>query len=334
MSHESVMDLATYLSVFGALGCAIILIIQWGCWYVLNISCTWTVKWSFIAVSMLFLSCSAVAYRFVLVDCHEWPEGDGITRMMWGISWRFASLSVYILFTSRFQHAFGSTKYATSKPVLYTFMVLFIIYTLLQALHLFLFLIVYTFNRLNVDIYHIFAVMKSIMEQLIDLLLSVGLITLFCHRLWLLNMEIGTHQFIQCDILTDDDVDEDTNPSVTDCELKPKQVQIIKALSKLIVLSSTSIISTQCVMIYDIWLFYERVIYSDDYVDNTEREYMYFILGIVDCVINAVCILLSFDFAETWYRRVCGCLDHMLVNVISSRSRKQFKVNGLHDSFL
>ena len=202
--------------------------------------------------------------------------------------------------------------------MIYSFIALCIMYILLQSIHLMLWALVYPIEIIDVAVYHLFSLIKLILEQLIDLCLSVGLIGLFVNRLWILNIEV---------MLT-------SLQNNANNQMKPRQLQVIESLSKIIILSFFSIISTQIALIWDIYLYVMRQSNNDEYIDESWREFIFWQILIVTSTINVVAIVLSFDFANKSYHRICACCDYACIFLISYCSRRRVKYNELEDSLL
>merc|ERR1712173_142026 len=107
-----------------------------------------------------------------------------------------------------------------------------------------------------------------------------------------------------------------------------RQLKVINALSKMMTLSLLSIMSTQIALVWDIWLYSQRASHGqngDAFVDETWREYLFWNLLVFSSAVNTVCIVLSFDFADSAYHRLCACCDRICAAFIVHCSQRHYR---------
>eukprot|EP01084_Bolivina_argentea_P189425 325743_1 len=263
--------------------------------------------------------CSSIAILMFGCTCfgmlQQRRKGETIIiDAIWSMSWRIGSVFVYILFIKRLQSTFRNTAYATRNIYFVIFYVGCILFILANT---FGYVIYALEDKGKISPQFLLSTWTAIIaiEQVIDLCLSISSISLFVHKLWLMNIDI---------------VKEENNP--LDNDLNQKQVKIIKAVSKITVLSSVAIISSQLFLISEaiISIYDRQKGYSWETSALPTRISRLYLP--IDCIINIVCIELSFDFANKPYHRLCCCLD-FICNAIATRKAKG-QMNELKTSLM
>lgn len=152
-------------------------------------------------------------------------------------------------------------------------------------------------NVLSTSQYNHIVSVIFIMLQAIDFVLSVSLIAIFVQRLRSLNIDIGI------------------NDPYHNQELNDQQMKIVRSMSKSTVLSCIAILSSQCVFIYIAILFWIN--------DSDNLGYTRFIMVAWDCIINSVCVILNFDFADGCYYHLCCCFDYCCTKLCGYQAKRQ-----------
>ena len=312
MSVELLRGFNVYFGIFGACICWLFMLT-----IIISYHCVTTqpfksaIKWSIVICVMFGFTCIELSHHCKILNGISF-EMQVVTSVLWTSAWRLGFIAIYILFFTRFQITFQNTNYPASKPTIIAFIILIITYILLQFVHLSLYILA-QLSVIPYNIYAYFGVIKLIFEIVIDLALSIGLICLYIKRLWQLHIDIGSNDV--------DDIQQ--NKRTKPYSLKPTQWKIVRALSKMLILSVLPITSSQLALFYDLVTYILRLIHGQNYTVYTRVELLFFSYIIVDSMINSLCILLSFDFMNKWYYRLCGNLDNCCVKIIHNRSKKK-----------
>ena len=287
------------ISNYISLAITVILVISI-CYNHLEKSLEFIAIWSIITIAFLGGSCGILAWRLQAIDSFiKWY----VLNILYGILWASGTLCIYILFIKRLQLTFYGTKYDISKIVyktLYFGCTLFIIIFLIPETCYYLRLQ----DIITVNQYNNIAVVTIVCEQIIDFALSVSLLIIFLQRLRRLNIETGVNH----------------GNVGKDLALNRLQIKIVSSMSKVTILSSVAIVSTQ------IFLIYIGVLYwlGEPEMLNNIR----YALLALDVCINSICVILNFDFANIWYHRLCCCCAYCCNKICAYKARKQ--MNDLH----
>ena len=256
--------------------------------------------WSLISITIL--SAASGSHLWYLETKDEFTKVY-IGNVLPALCWALGTNCVYFLFIKRLQITFDDTKYAISNKVFIAFYcgsILFMVVFIASDVCYYL----YIRNVLSeIQDAHI-VVIAVICEQIIDLLLSICLMALFLQRLRRLNVDIiinASHGY-----------------KVSDSEVifNEDQMKIIKSMSKVTILSCFAIVTFQVVAIYTGFAFW----FGKPSTESNEIRYM---LGILDCIVNSLCVVLSFDFAEIWYYRLCCCFDICCAKLCTYQTKRQ-----------
>lgn len=205
--------------------------------------------------------------------------------MLYSFFWATGTISIYILFIKRLELTFVGTRHAIPNYVYYG---LYFGCALFQAQWI-SFAVVYYLNLTNIITtaqFELGAAINSTVGQIVDFALSVSIIVIFIRKLRDLSIEVranGSDQLLNSHKLTQ------------------SQLKIVSSMSKVTILSIVCIVSTQCLFMFSGIMFWMKMLTWEDI------ETM---LLVLDAIINSICVVLNFDFASIWYRRMCCCCDY------------------------
>lgn len=247
-----------------------------------------------LSIVLFGISCVCSSFYFMSNQCQnllkETSNSSGSTycTSIWGIwtfSWRFGCVCLYLLFTKRLQITFDQNKYNTNSNfiyyVIYILCALFIALSIAQFLE---YVLYFNYHKTN-DGYTMVEIIGTILTEIIDLLLSIGLIGAYIRKLWQLNEKVA-------------------NPFSTKNndgkEINSAQNKILNAIGKITILSSLAIISSQLLLIV------QTIVYFQAISSSLTIQVIWILLNNIDCMINTICIFLSFDFNVDLYHKICG----------------------------
>lgn len=228
-------------------------------------------------------------------DLNHWIPG-----IIYSSTWALGQSFVYLLFIERLKYAFKGTKYQPTPRYYIKFYVLIGLF----LIDSFVFHVISALKHLGIldgngyMIQHSGEV-RDIGQQVIDMILSIGLLYAFNRKLFVLQRDVSKY--------------------TSSTSMNMRQNAIIHIAARLTVISSFAIISTQILMIYTTVIM-EYCIYVDGGAAGAEscgeKEYLYF-KPIADacwcscCFINCLCIFLSYDFvsAQDAYYSICSLCD-------------------------
>ena len=252
--------------------------------------------WSMISISLLAASCAALAWMLQTADMFvKWYIADALYDFLWSLG----TLSIYFLFIKRLQITFDGTKYslpAKTYKMLYLGCALFEFIWCLAGICYYLKL----GHILEPAEYDQIAVVSNVTALIIDLVTSITIIILFIQRLRKLNIEVGSG----------------TINKAENSSLNKSQMKIVLSMSKVTILSCVAILSTQSYLIY-CGLLYSA---GQPEIPNNIR----YILVSLDCVINSICVVLSFDFADEWYHKLCCCCECCCTRLCAYQAKREF----------
>lgn len=166
---------------------------------------------------------------------------------------------------------------------------------------------------------------RDIGQQVIDMILSIGLLYAFNRKLFVLQRDVTKY--------------------TTSSSRNMRQNAIIQIAARLTVISSFAIISTQILMIYTTVIM-EYCIYVDGGAAGAEscgdKEYLYFkpiadAFWVSCCFSNCLCIFLSYDFvsAQDGYYAICWWADTQCIKCcgcIAERSMRRHAKDSSSDN--
>ena len=296
------------------------------------------------ALYFMFDECGLTIFHST-VYCNIWT-------FLWTISWRFAIVMLQILYIKRLQITFDHlARYRTPNRVYklsYVLNVGFILSSFITG-------ILYLTDE-DPDIYDTYFAVDTIVSQILQFIISVGLIKLYIGRLFVLNEQAGLYLYSPAaavgreshDFYTNKDVEEDSGSTPelsaetaeyseyeTDLQKKrssnPAQKKILGAISKMTVLSALAIISSETVFTFQAiggaagW-----------FANNDEMMAIWYIGWDIDVVVNAICLFLSFDFNDNVYQKWCCGLHRCCMWTCDkcSRRKQARNANDLEQSLI
>lgn len=297
-----------YLHIGSAMFCLVIIFISW--WYMFmldRIVATQSIQFiSIVAIFMYAISCMTMAYRLTKISSIQQPSGIYQWTIIYilGISWRIGQTLTYILFIKRLKYIFKSTKYKSSSM---TYNILYILSIIFAAIEIIKNTLNYLWNKNTFNLkndYEYFeyniVYIDYILSLIIDSLLSIVLIYLFLSKLCRLNIDISMYEY---EYNKKSIYDNNNNHS-----LNKRQLNLLQIISRITVLSITTVLSSQLLMIFFVLVFFKK-----DKVLNL--SIFWIIFWSIDCIINSLCIFLSFDFAIKWYHLICYPFDSCSIKI-------------------
>eukprot|EP01084_Bolivina_argentea_P127038 224754_1 len=271
--------------------------------------------WSVAAITFLSGCCVSVAWYCWHIQTYTFAT-DVICGSAIFICWQAGTGSIYYIFIKRLHRTFNQTKYDITTNI-YTALtcgcIFFFVIQIILLITWYYSMIYY----ISTNTLHIIVAVTVIVEQLLDFLLSVSFLMIFIKKLRALNIDIGLN-YLSYDLELND------MKSVQNSTLNKQQLVIIKSLSKITILSCIAIISTQCFFIY------EGILY---WLDAPLRlNAIRYIAMSLDCMINSICVILNFDFADGWYISLCKSCDCCLTTICTYDAIK--KQNNLKQQLL
>ena len=256
---------------------------------------TWTAIEIYGEFSIILFGISSVcsSFYFMSKECQnllkDSTDSSGSTYCtiivgLWTFSWRFGCVCLYLLFSKRLQITFDQNKYNTNSNfiyyLIYILCALFILFSIAQFLE---YILYFDYHETN-DGYTTVEIIGTIFTEIIDLLLSIGLIGAYIRKLWQLNEQVANPFSINKD----------------GKEINSAQNKILNAIGKITILSCFAIISSQLLLIVQTSIYFQTI-------STSQLIYIiWFMLNNVDCMINTFCIFLSFDFNVDLYHKICG----------------------------
>ena len=253
---------------------------------------------SIICIILFAISSATLAWMLQTMDAFtKWYIAD----VVYNIFWSFGSISIYILFIKRLQLTFDGTKYAISERIcalLYlgcaSFEIIFMACMICYYLKL--------ENTLTHTQYDDIAGILIAAYQMIDFLLAVSVIIIFIKKLRKLSIEVG---------INDSNYDIQTN----DPWLSRSQMKIVGRMSKITILSCVAILTTQSFLIYIGTLYWVG--------EPKMLNHIRYIYVTLDCIINSICVVLNFDFADEYYEKICFC-ESICTKLCAYKVKREF----------
>eukprot|EP01084_Bolivina_argentea_P012566 23516_1 len=250
--------------------------------------------------------------------------------------WIFGVSFLYLLFLSRLTKTYQDSTFQLSSLIrICTYIALtLLLFLSFAALTLFGLYYYYVGNDLSTNNLFLIAQILIAITEILHLFISVVLIYMFVYRLFKLfvimsydNIHVGmTHTLSLQDNYGSLDV-EDSNSYTNDTSLSISESQqsILIVIAKQSILSITAIISSQICFIGAFILTQ-----TWDVGHGSFYKFMYTIsimLFGIDCVINCVCILLTFSFQHKVYMVLCGrchqCCQNCCIKYVKNKIQKQ-----------
>ena len=264
--------------------------------------------WSILSITLSAVFYATLAWKLQTTSSFE---SLYIARMLYSLFWVTGTISIYILFIERLQITFLGTNHAISSYVyygLYFGCALFL-------LHWFGFATCY-YLQLTKTItstqYYFAEGITTTIGLIIDFVLSVSIIAIFIQKLKELSIEVGANG-------NDKLLNKDS--------LSRSQMKIVSSMSKVTILSTVAIVSTQCLFLLSATMYW---------MQTTELNNFQVMLLVIDAIVNSICVVLNFDFAGKWYRRMCCCCDYCCAKLCAYQTEQkwnQYKESLLPQGF-
>ena len=314
-------ELVQWIDGISAVICLIILLMTW--YNIKILETTFSTKYIgyFGCFGLLCFSLSAIfkTYREILYDTPNTSKTSEIfASAMYSLNWCFGQCFTYLLFIERLKYSFKGTKYELSKRYFYPFYVgiaLFIIISVTAQI----IWILYKQDIIPFMFYNRSGNTRNLSQCIIDWILSISLLYVFLHKLWILNMDLSVF-----------------NVNEASSVVNSRQESVIKIASRLTIISCIAIFTTQFLMIYSTITFlicYKNI--ECKYYNHNLKPIVEGFWGI-DCFINCLCIFMSFAFenAEIMYYSLCRCCHQQCIKCCIYMTRKKMQKNQLQHQLL
>ena len=274
---------------------------------------------------------------------------------------RGAEIFVWLVFLKRLEISFSNTKYQSSEKIYYIFYILIFIFIVSDIIYSIMHIVC---MELDIDkspkAYDIDGEIHLWLQQVIDLLMTAGLLYLYSNKLYRLTMEMGmrdpsqlekikkysTQTLQNCEYsITNikatigkngdyeyqrDESKKDSDTDASSLKLiisfNQGQEKILRVMSKISILSSFAIVFVQIIALYLAILyslFANHFITLDQFINC--QSWLLFISAF-GVIINVVCMFLSFDFVSKYYYKWCGvcdkCCFHCCTHIVATRIKK------------
>eukprot|EP01084_Bolivina_argentea_P097178 174710_1 len=265
-----------------------------------------TGKWTVAAIILLVATCVLGGWFLITTD----NINHIILASIFPVTWQCGLISIYILCIKRLRITFSGTKYDSPNKIyiaMYCACGIFGLCLIAQRISY----TIHLCGMMSEMWYDFVTFVVIIVEEVVDVVLSISLVGLFIRKLRQLTLDINLKA--SCD-----DVELDDMQSVQNSLLSAKQLKIITSMSKLTILSSIIIISTECYFLYlgiVYWLGVPQKL-------NAIR-WMCFSLNVM---VNSICLVLNFDFAETLYNRLCCHFHYCCRKICAYQTKRQQNV--------
>ena len=242
--------------------------------------------------------------------------------------WDVAQFLIYLILFLRLYHAFYGTQYAISSKIHAIFVILAIIYILViiaGIVKIAIFVFNYEqkkpFNRRDYQLRYDTGAAYIIGFEVVDLCISVALITLFINKLLIVAVDLRLNQ---------------PESSINDEALRLVQHQKLLSdiTAKYFILSVTATSWTQIAALLTAICYF-----GEDYISENTLLILYnssIIFWYIDGIINPICLFLIFEVNDVWYQKLCrGChaFSKLCFKKYTKKSvRKKYGNGGKDDS--
>eukprot|EP01084_Bolivina_argentea_P269640 458314_1 len=156
--------------------------------------------YSILSIIMYTISSCIMLFYFIFYPLYDFAGKfpDHIFQMSWGIFWRLGQAFLYLLFLERLNHSFKHTKYASSNRTFCIFYIGISIFIISYIIKTSIYCYLYNTNH-DEDTDSLYAIVGDIdmgITQIIDLSLSIGIMTLFLNKLYQLNVDLTDSRLI------------------------------------------------------------------------------------------------------------------------------------------
>ena len=172
--------------------------------------------------------------------------------------WRCAQMMAYSLFIARFKQSFENTKYATSRWMycsLYIGTIMFILVYIAYMIFCHVF-------KIKIFLQFYGWIINAILSSILQLLVSISILTLFTKRLWSLTFDLAIKGRNHLNhLIVYHHSEEHSHSTSKSLILNDYQLNVVDAMSKILVLSLCCILSFQVSMVIEIVC---SVLFKDD----------------------------------------------------------------------
>lgn len=282
--------------------------------------------YSIISISLYAISSILMLIWFILVPNGTVTPGDindHLFQMSWGLFWRLGQAFLYLLFLERLKHSFKSTKYASSPRTFWIFYIGIILFLISYIIRSSIYCYLYRNNH-DEDTDSLYAIVGDIdmgVTQIIDLSLSIGIMTLFLNKLYKLNVDLtdinflnGSHQIMTHSLSINGSNHSHrshqhshsnlkySKPKKRKLSLNQRQKSVIGIMAKITLLSGIALLSSQILLFLGGGLYLTEIFWKDQVQLLWSLKMGYFA---INTVIISGSIALSFDFSYKWYKKIC-----------------------------
>ena len=297
-------------NIIAAIICIILLLTIWYYWYAVGMK---VANRTIMVLSMAGISLYCLSSISLAIGAMELIDIVHISDIVDIPLWSSSQICTYLVFTNRFKISFKDTKYALPNKLYLIYYIMLTIYFMIHCAEVITYILVeYTSNSLNNNQYLDYFIAASFSVLFIDLFLSISLLWTFLHKLIGLHIDIGQQS-----------------------NARYKQNAIIHVMSKMNILTTISVLSSQVFVIFTLCL---NTLHRFDIVDLKEFGTLLkilFSLWAFENVINAMCIYLSFEFAAPVYDKLCRKMHYCCVALCVKWTRKrtiEIKINEMKQS--
>ena len=235
------------------------------------------------------------------------------------ISWSSGQVFLYLFFLKKLTLTFTNSAYQCPKSQILIFKLCIIIFFGLVLLQTSLVAIYYPTPK-----YTIFITIITLLTQMVDLILSICLIYLFTSKLFILcitQTECNVTRRCITNSATTSVSNKNDDSSYSISLLNDRQIELINIISKQNILSLFPIIITQLYLVL-------YVINDLSYYNNWDNKlfWTYLVTCLIkplNCIINILCIYLSFKFKSKLYNKICYFCHKKLKQLCNNITQKR-----------
>ena len=255
------------------------------------------------------------------------PSGtlNRFNENLWGMynsCWSFGYFFTYLLFFERLRQTFKQSLYQLTQKEIFLFISLIILFIISQQLISIIWLIFVldtidwkTFN----DIYGVALIIKFI----IDFVLNVYIVYLFCSKIFKITLE-KTSYYANSPSPTSPT----SSPIKSPSSLKKRDTKdfknehsskIFEIMIKYFLLTFLTVLSTQMFTASQITLStaINHAVHTSKFQFYYDTYMVHFVLGCTDSMVSTMYIMLTFPFANEWYKKLCNWSHRICIDIWS-----------------
>eukprot|EP01084_Bolivina_argentea_P286868 492175_1 len=155
--------------------------------------------------------------------------------------------------------------------------------------------------------------------EVVDLILSVSLITVFVQKLMQATLAMGSNE---------------NHRNIQDFSLNNHQKELLTCISKVSYLSIIAISATQFMLLY--WIVFQMVfyfylgIYLTQPILHLWFHHGGYLLWAVHCFLGSLCVFLTLKQNHIWYKKCCGSCHRkcqlLCIKIAKSKTKKNYKL--------